>query len=386
MVPAAVAQFPPSNAQLSLLGQSPRTTGSRSRSPLGRESAVTQIGGAMSYSSCLSDAKASPALMKTRSEKQLLHTHSLTPATHFRATRAPSQAPKAAALTARGRSDAAQAPARRFDEEFQLMGDTFDPIADACMRRRLLHSLGMEWDTVVEAVTSRGGLNDGIWKAKCREGSSFIMKLVSKPEEASNFRRLGSEHPEIAHDGSVAFPTHIMRLRNPSGQRVYDLIIMRMARGKSIGDVIAERHYAGRGNTIPTILELVGACMAKFHHAYRGKQHGDLQSSNVFYDEVTGDVTLIDIGGMGAQCADSDKDHFTHSLNMLLRAYSAQLEVLCRHSFDRGYLSAQIGGTARLPAATCAVARARAMTARLEHPSAARRPSCVPMRMTVAVH
>lgn len=322
--------------------------------------------GVMSYSPpCPTDTRGSPHMSAVKSEKLLVPMVFETPPqvpfplmepsprqedAHFRPVRYSSYVPQRAAGSAQACPDALPT-CTRFDEDLPLTGETFDPVADVLVRHRLVLTLGLEPGTIVEAVRGRGGLNDGIWSIRARGGNSFIMKLVRRPEEASNFRRLRSEHPDIAHDGSLAFPTNIMRLLNPSGQRVYDLIVMRTARGQSIGDFIAEKHYSGRGHEIPKALELVGACVATFHRSYGGKQHGDLQSSNVFIDEASGHVTLIDVGGMGLYGAE-DNQHFTHSLNLLLNAYSAQLEAACRHSFDRGYRSAQCGGTARHPGAT----------------------------------
>lgn len=231
-----------------------------------------------------------------------------------------------------------------FNEDFRLNSDAFDPVADVPLRQRLFLSLCMDAHTAVEAVRGRGGLNDGIWRATERGGASFILKLVRNPQEASNFRRLRSEHGNICGDTSVAFPTNILRLLGPAGTRAYDLIVMRQARGQALGDVIADKHYSGRGSELPRILEEVGRCVARFHQSYGGKQHGDLQTSNVFYDAATHQVTLIDVGGMGVNRTESDSGHFTSSLDMMLKAYSPQLESMCRGAFARGYGSAGRGG------------------------------------------
>ena len=47
----------------------------------------------------------------------------------------------------------------------------------------------------------------------------------------------------------------------------------------------------------------------------------DVQPSNIFYDEGTECFTLVDVGGMGLNAADTDLEHFVKSLQILAKSY-----------------------------------------------------------------
>merc|ERR1712032_1581776 len=85
------------------------------------------------------------------------------------------------------------------------------------------------------------------------------------------------------------------------------------------------------------VSEKIGICLGTFQRRYGGKQHGDLQASNVFYDERSDRVTFIDVGGMGCQPPEADIKHFSMSLGLLLKHYNTQLEISCRYRFEQGH-------------------------------------------------
>lgn len=68
----------------------------------------------------------------------------------------------------------------------------------------------------------------------------------------------------------------------------------------------------------------LGEQLASFHHRY-GKQHGDFQLFNIFYDEATDSIVFIDIGGMGIPTIDSDVEHFHEAMGLLKNAYDQSL-------------------------------------------------------------
>ena len=58
------------------------------------------------------------------------------------------------------------------------------------------------------------------------------------------------------------------------------------------------------------ILTRLGGFLRRFHKRYAAGgellEHGDVQPSNIFFEESSGKFTLIDIGGMGQKTAESD--------------------------------------------------------------------------------
>merc|ERR1712032_1287836 len=85
------------------------------------------------------------------------------------------------------------------------------------------------------------------------------------------------------------------------------------------------------------VSEKIGICLGTFQRRYGGKQHRDLQASNVFYDEWSDRVTFIDVGGMGCQPPGADFEHFSMSLGLLIKHYNPQLESSCRYQFEQGH-------------------------------------------------
>lgn len=72
-------------------------------------------------------------------------------------------------------------------------------------------------------------------------------------------------------------------------------------------------------------------------------QHGDVQPSNIFYEEETETITLIDVGGMGQRTSETDAEHFAKSLQLMASTYGADIATRGIKAFDRGYNSKSIG-------------------------------------------
>merc|ERR1712151_530357 len=155
-----------------------------------------------------------------------------------------------------------------------------------------------------------------------------------------NLIKISQEHPSILQDNSVAFPRHIVRLRGTRQDHRYDVIVMQKAAGRGLGQVIQEKWRAGRISELMAILETVGESLADFHQRYGGKQHGDLTPTNVFYDEKSRCVTLIDLGGMGTSSFENDVTYFSKSLSLSARLMGQELEIQGVRHFKAGHAKA----------------------------------------------
>merc|ERR1712176_1640322 len=181
----------------------------------------------------------------------------------------------------------------------------------------------------------------------------LVLKLVRSqaifpgvPTEAENFIKINHEHPSIVHDTSVAFPRQIVRLLGSRQDHRYDVIVMRKASGRGLGQVIQQKWRAGLISELMSILEKVGECLGEFHQRYGGKQHGDLTPTNMLYDETSGCVTLIDLGGMGCSSCEGDLNYFAKNLSLSARLMGQQLETQGVQHFKQGYARAGRGNGA----------------------------------------
>jgi hypothetical protein len=223
----------------------------------------------------------------------------------------------------------------------------FNP-AQPQLKEQLLEALGADSGATVEAARGvQGGQNQGVWFVRSRS-EDLVLKLVSHDRrrpasliEGECVQRLAREHPDIVNDRAVAFPHKILRILD-KGVRRWDLIVMSRAPGQILATTIGNKWYGGRVEELMVILEKVGSCLGAFHRRY-GKNHGDMAPQNVFYDDKTGLVTLIDVGGMGCKTADSDVEHFTASLRQLAGCYGPRLALEGVSRFTRGHASAGAG-------------------------------------------
>merc|ERR1711933_511820 len=158
--------------------------------------------------------------------------------------------------------------------------------------------------------------------------------------------KISQEHPSILQDTSVAFPRQIVRLLGSRQEHRYDVIVMQKAVGRGLGQVIQQKWRAGQIPELMSILEKVGKCLGEFHQHYGGKQHGDLTPTNVLYDETSGCVTLIDLGGMGCSSCEGDVGYFSKNLSLSARLVGQQLEIQGVQHFKQGYARAANGNGA----------------------------------------
>jgi len=217
------------------------------------------------------------------------------------------------------------------------------------MLQQLLGSVGGTSGTVEKLTGFQGGLNDGIWilhEAGNADGppQDWILKVVTAtkkasnlPTEAQNVLRLANEHPGILSDPLLAFPKAMLSCVNVAGGKTHDLLVMRKARGERLCEVFARKWHTGQRDECWRIVEKVGTATASIHRRYANIQHGDLQPANIFWDESSGCITILDIGGMGMATCDDDVQHFTRALRLLATSYGSDFERDGVAAFQRGY-------------------------------------------------
>jgi tRNA A-37 threonylcarbamoyl transferase component Bud32 len=187
-----------------------------------------------------------------------------------------------------------------------------------------------------------GAMNEGTWILRGRDGKDLVLKMVSSSRrrageltEAECFLKLDREHATISSDKSLAFPIKILHVDSKAHGRAKDLIVMRKAPGEALALVMARMKRDGQDQELLRIFERIGESVGSFHKRYGGKQHGDLHGSNIFYDEVSRRVTLIDLRDMGCQRKMTDIEYFAHSLRLVAATYP-QVDQYIRH-FQKGY-------------------------------------------------
>lgn len=230
-------------------------------------------------------------------------------------------------------------------DELLIGAGPFSP-AQEPFRTQLLVKLGMQFNTHVEEMEGFGsGLKEGIWLARgTTQEHTLVLKLVSCdritaniPTEAENCIKIHREHPGVATDSTIAFPFKIFSCVGLDGAKRYDLLVMKKVRGTCLAELIAEKWH---GNQIPQlcqIMERLGERLAEFHASYGNSQHGNLEPSNIFYDEVTDTVSFIDLVGMGIQIMENDVEHFSKSIRFLGQEYGIRLTIQGVCHFKQGY-------------------------------------------------
>jgi len=212
----------------------------------------------------------------------------------------------------------------------------------------ILDSLGACSGTVEKLSGFQGGLNDGIWllQEAGRPGKparDWIMKLVTAtrkasclPTEAQNLSRIASQHPGMLTDPLLAFPTAIFSCISTVRGKTHDLLVMRKARGERLCEVFARKWHSCQSTDCWRIIERVGAATAAIHREYANIQHGDLQPANIFWDDSTSSVTIIDVGGIGIATTDDDVQHFARALRLLATSYGSEFEAQGIAAFQNG--------------------------------------------------
>eukprot|EP00931_Biecheleriopsis_adriatica_P024299 TRINITY_DN1517_c0_g2_i1.p1 TRINITY_DN1517_c0_g2~~TRINITY_DN1517_c0_g2_i1.p1 ORF type:complete len:357 (+),score=80.25 TRINITY_DN1517_c0_g2_i1:66-1136(+) len=228
--------------------------------------------------------------------------------------------------------------------DLQIGSLAFDP-RQPLLQAKLIACLGADPASNIEAKKGfSGGLNEGVWflQGGCEE---IVLKLVKfdplapvQLVEEKQFTKLFKELPNIVEDTALAFPFKVLRLLGPGNVRRYDLIAMKKAAGKSLDEIIHQKFRKGLQADLMNIFEKVGEELATFHQRYDGRQHCDAGTQNIFYDEESDHVTLIDLGGMGNKTSKNDVERLCHVIRRLSQcpAYGPELEGGVHH-FNAGY-------------------------------------------------
>eukprot|EP00403_Amphidinium_massartii_P002682 CAMPEP_0178379138 /NCGR_PEP_ID=MMETSP0689_2-20121128/4785_1 /TAXON_ID=160604 /ORGANISM="Amphidinium massartii, Strain CS-259" /LENGTH=562 /DNA_ID=CAMNT_0019999225 /DNA_START=14 /DNA_END=1698 /DNA_ORIENTATION=- len=215
----------------------------------------------------------------------------------------------------------------------------------------VLEKLGAPEDTTVEQLKDNyGGMNLGVWELRHKSSElDLIMKSVKSerthanlPTETEVLVQTCQRFPCMVTDASLCFPTKIFMCYGPDGRPQADLMVMRRAKGEQLSTVISQKIFEGRVEDLMDIVEKVGTCLGRFHSNYDGLQHGDLQPSNIYYDEESGEVNLIDLGRIGVSTNEQhDLVHFIKSLDMLSKSYGHDLTtsgmVRLKAGYAKGY-------------------------------------------------
>lgn len=235
-------------------------------------------------------------------------------------------------------------------EELKTTSSVFDPCQPQ-QRLQLLRKLGLSESAVIEKLEDNcGSFNDGIWSVSETNALGYVLKLVPaqrahlhRTTDTEKYLKVQSQCPNIVSELSMSFPLKIFQLKGPSGATVSDLIVMRKAPGQQLTFqmVCAIKH----GGSVPAMLDVMGKFgrfLKKIHRDYKGMQHGDCQASNIFYDEDSGQFTLIDVADFGydpkmAQGGDNDVECFIAGLRTLSRWYGQSIIEDCLQRFQAGY-------------------------------------------------
>lgn len=208
----------------------------------------------------------------------------------------------------------------------------------------------------------QGGLNRGVYGVEVGPGTGEgkVIKVVRAGSrhplllsEAENCHKQKKELPGLATDQALTFPSRIIRLvrdfesedeedllRRTKIDRteVFDVFLMRRARGQRLDGVLAAWLYRGsKRHRVFALLTQLGRFLRAFHLRYPGKQHGDVHPSNIFYEESSGLITLIDVGGLGQMTKASDVEYFTAGLKRLEETYGSELASKGVKAFEDGY-------------------------------------------------
>jgi len=216
----------------------------------------------------------------------------------------------------------------------------FDPNLPG-IKQQLVAKLGISPNACMESLGGfSGGLNSGVWKIRDPQGE-YVMKLVqSSKGERSAFLRLTQEHPSITSDTTVAFPIKVFSVKS-GGATCHDLVVMPRAPGKDMAAIIGRMSQTGKTAELLQILRKLGTMLAEFHSRYAGKQHGDFQPQNIFYDDSQGGrFTFVDMSGMGAAYQETDLQHFTNSLQLLSQFLGGGFFGQAKQAIEAGYTGA----------------------------------------------
>lgn len=125
-----------------------------------------------------------------------------------------------------------------------------------------------------------------------------------------------------------------------SGQaETLDVLVMRKATGRRFAEVLADIWYKEPKSYTYQVFSKFGKFLKAFHLRYGNREHGDVQPSNIFYDEASKHITLIDVGGMGQKTVKNDVTHFCESIKLVAETYGEELATNGIREFTNAYRS-----------------------------------------------
>lgn len=235
-------------------------------------------------------------------------------------------------------------------EDLQIGAGKFDPRQPHILSQ-LAAKLGLSSAPSVEALGGfTGGRNEGIWILTGARSEKYVLKLISchrcyhsVPTETEQFMKLSKDFPGLSQDREMTYPVKIFACQNP-GPRRYDVIVMKPAAGTRLAEVMHSKWAMRQIPDIMKIMRCVGACLKRYHMHYHNVQHTDFQPANIFWDDATQAVTVIDLGGMGGPAMHSDNEHFKQAVTMMTQPWGAVNQEACR-AFDAGYNEGSLGSS-----------------------------------------
>jgi len=250
-------------------------------------------------------------------------------------------------------------------EEMWMEIPSFDPMHPP-LRSRLLQRLGFGQDAIIEpSMDNSGAFNDGVWHLYDRNTFGLTLKLVdssrrhpARPTDTEKFVEIAKACPTIMSEFSVAFPVMILilipELPSQSDISNKDLIVMRRAGGVQLTRTIYDKFHNNELAELSRIFGEFGAFMAKMHRVYKGRQHGDCQPSNVFYDRLVDSFTLIDAADFGygpfmTEWGGDDVENFVRGLKTLTQWYGPNVIADVEANFRAGYVIAAHRGARDAP-------------------------------------
>lgn len=229
-------------------------------------------------------------------------------------------------------------------DELQYEG-SFD-LSQQALKTQLLQKMRMQpSQALLEPM--RGGIgscNAGMWILR-DSSQCLVLKLVpcrllgpNHCSESDKFAKLARENPRIVQDPSLSFPSKLFHCVS-NGTKTHDLVVMSQCPGKVISEFIMQKLHSKQVQDLMRVLEQFGAFLADFHARYNGMQHGDLTPANIFYDQLTGRFTLVDVADLAPRnpVIQSDTERFASSLKLLSHFFGPELFMQGKAQFEAGY-------------------------------------------------
>lgn len=237
-------------------------------------------------------------------------------------------------------------------EKVNVEGNAFDP-AHPQLRSVLLEKLGFAETALIQKLEGdQGAFNEGVWTMTDTHTAGVVLKLVPhhrlqpwRATDAERYENIQKWCPKITQEYSLCYPLKIFELQSSNGT-CKDLLVMRRAQGAQMTHHLFHKFHSGSLSTLANIFKDFGTFLSVIHRVYRGAQHGDCHPSNVFYDEVSGHFTLIDVADFGfgpflAEGGENDVERFVAALKTLTQWYGEEVIANCETHFRAGYAEQQ---------------------------------------------